>query len=54
MTEQAKNFKNLCKGGSVMTIHSLLHSQNQSIIDELMVEYKADSYEDLAVKLSVL
>ena len=53
MTQQAINFKNLCKGGSVSTIQGLLHHQSQSIKDELMQELQADSYEELAVKLSI-
>ena len=53
MSEQAKNFAEECKGGSVSTIEALLRFQSQSIKDELMVEYKADSYDELAVKLSI-
>ena len=53
MTQQAINFKNLCKGGSVSTIQGLLHYQSQSIKDELMQEFQADSYEELAIKLSL-
>ena len=52
MSQQATNFKNICKGGSVGTIHSLLHLQSQSVLDELMSEYKTDSYEELAYKLA--
>jgi hypothetical protein len=53
MSKQATNFKQICKGGSVSTIHALLHHQSQSILDELMQEFKTDSYEELAVKLSL-
>lgn len=44
---------NLCKGGSVSTIQGLLRYQKQSIKDELMQEFQADSYEELAVRLSL-
>lgn len=53
MSEQAKNFMDVCKGGSVGTIHGLLHLQSQAIRDELMSYFKTDSYEELAFKLSV-
>lgn len=52
MSEQAKNFVDICKGGSVMTIEALLRRQSQSVKDELMDHYKCDSYEELAVRLS--
>lgn len=52
MTEQATNFKNICKGGNVNTIHHLLHLQSQPVRDELMQEFKTDSYEELAYRLA--
>lgn len=52
MTEQATNFKNVCKGGNVNTIHHLLHLLSQPVRDELMQEFKTDSYEELAYKLA--
>jgi len=52
LSKQAQNFANACKGGSIDTIHGLLHYKSQSIKDELMVHYKADSYDELALRLS--
>jgi hypothetical protein len=52
LSKQAQNFVSACKGGSINTIHGLLHYQSQSIKDELMVHYKADSYDELALRLS--
>lgn len=53
MSKQKDNFKQACKGGSISTIHSLLHLQSQSILDELMKEYQTASYEELAIRLSL-
>lgn len=53
MTEEAIKFKNVCKGASVGVVHSIMHFQNQSVIDELMQEFQTDSYEDLAFRLSI-
>ena len=53
MSEQAKNSLELYRGGNPNTIQQLLHMQDQSVVDELMVHFKADSYEELAIRLSI-
>lgn len=53
MTPQARNSINLYRGGNPDTIKQLLKMQKQSVIDELMVHFKADSYDELAQKLSI-
>ena len=53
MTQQAKNFINLCKGGSVSKIEGLLHFQRASIIKELKDHFEVDSISAIATALSL-
>lgn len=53
MTQQAKNFMNICKGGNPSTIEGLLHYQSPSIIKELKAHFDVDSLPALATAMSL-
>lgn len=53
MTQQAKNFLFICKGGNPSTIEGLLHYQRQSIITELKQHFGVDSIPALATAMSM-
>ena len=53
MTQQAKNFINICKNGNPSTIEGLLHFQSPSIKKELKQHFDVDSDAALATALSL-
>lgn len=53
LSRQAKNTVDLCKGNDSEVIQRMLRVHAQDIKDELMSYYKCDSYEELAIRLSV-
>lgn len=51
MTSQAENFRKLVKGNALSSIITALNMVASSVKQELMAEFKANSVDELAIKL---